>query len=122
MSYNARSRRRWGVAVLAATLALAVVAAPAVATGPLLDPVGCPTTAARAPMPDHVRAACERRWAARQTTGNRGGFDGSDAGIIAGGVALLVLMMAGGMLVATHRRDAQEGRPAAVSGAAREGG
>ena len=113
MSHKSKSRRRWGLIPLALVLALtlAVVAVPASAKGPVFIPDGCAPVTERGAGSDRLRALCESRGAAS----DRQGVDGADAGIVAGSVALVVLMMAGGMLVATHRRDAEQSRPAALS-------
>lgn len=98
MSNKAQSRRRWGLLPVALALAFMVLAVPAAAKGPVFYPHGCSPT-----------AKCEHRAA----VGDSKGLDGRSAGIVAGSVAVVVLMMAGGMLVATHRKDAH-GRPARV--------
>lgn len=90
MNRKTRARYRWRLAPLALAVALTLaVAAPAAAKGPVFYPYTC------SPAP------CEHRAA----VGDRQGVDGRDAGIVAGSVAVLVLIMAGGMLLATHRRD-----------------
>jgi hypothetical protein len=89
-----------------AVLAFLVLAAPAAAKGPVFNQFGCNPTVGKgsAPPAPHIRALCQRR----QATSDRHGFNGAAAGIVAGSVGVLVLMMAGGMLVATHRRDGQQ--------------
>jgi hypothetical protein len=118
MSHNNQNSRRWvlAVAALAVTMAF-VAAAPAAAKAPAPYPLGCPKSEARDSVPEPVRAACERVWAAQQTAGDRSGSDTSGA-IVAGSLAVLVFAMAGGLLVTTHRREAQARHAAALSGAA----
>jgi hypothetical protein len=65
-----------------------------------------------------------QRWA---VCGNRqaaspagGGLSQTDATMFAGAVALLILTIASGMLVATHRREAHGGDPVAVGAAGGE--
>ena len=62
-------------------------------------------------------AVCGNRHAASATGG---GLSETDAAIFGGGVALLILTIASGMLVATHRREAHGGDPAAVGAAGGE--
>jgi hypothetical protein len=103
---------RWGLVPLALALAAVVVASPAAARGPVLYPSQCaPVAQPEIKASPRVQALCERGG----EDGDHQGLSGQDAGIVAGGVGLLVLAMAGGMLVATHRRDAQAPRPAALS-------
>ena len=118
MSHNNQHSRRWvlAVAALAVTMAF-VAAAPAAAKAPALYPLGCPKSEARDSVPEPVCAACERVWAAQQTAGDRSGSDTSGA-IVAGSLAVLVFAMAGGLLVTTHRREAQARHATALSGAA----
>ena len=98
MSSKAHSRRRWGLLPVALALVFMVLAVPAAAKAPVFNPHRCSPT-----------GKCEYRAA----VGESKGLDGRSAGIVAGSVAVVVLMMAGGMLVATHRKDAR-GRPARV--------
>jgi hypothetical protein len=116
MSHNSQTSRRWVLAVAAVAVTMAVVAAPSAAKGPMPPPVSCPPSEARASVPEPVRAACDPRWAAQQTTGDRSGSGGSNPAIVAGIMAFLVLVIAAGLHVATHRRDAQGRRASALSG------
>ena len=114
MSQKTLTRRRWELIPLAValTLTLAIVALPASAKGPAFVPyTGCtPATedgVGKAPL----HAPCQ---SGEAVTG-RQGSDGAGADILAGTVAVLVLVIAGGMLVATHRRDPPGRRRAALS-------
>jgi hypothetical protein len=113
MSHMSPKRHTWGIVPLALALTLMIVlAAPAAARGPVLySPVCGPVVREDIKASPRVRALCERRAAA----GESQSVTGKEAGIIAGGVAVLVLMIAGGMLGATHRRDAHVSRPAVQS-------
>lgn len=105
MSLDTHTRSRCALLLLA--LAFMVFTPPAAAKGPMFLPHGCPPAAASAPVSQQTRALCERR----QAASDRPGFNGVDAGV----VAVIVLMIAGGMLVATHRRnDAAQGDRALV--------
>ena len=77
--------------------------------------------------PDRVQPGSEKQskpWAvcgdphAASATG--GGLSKTGAAILAGSVALLVLTIVTGKLVATHRREAHRGGPAAVGAAGGE--
>jgi hypothetical protein len=102
MSRKNRRRRRWGVLPLALALAFVVVAVPAAAKGPVFNQSACTPTMGKVATtpPPHVRAMCKRHQAAAEPSG----FNGADAGILAAGLSVLVV--AGGLLVATHRGDA----------------
>ena len=100
------------------TVTLAVLAPPGAAKAPVFPPVGCPQGEVSAWAP--VKAACERGSAAKQTTGDRNGSGMSDGAILAGSLAIVVLTIAGGLLVATHRRDAQGSHATALSGSRSE--
>lgn len=90
---------RWSL-VLALTLVLAAsVAAPAAAKGPILYPSKCVSSEGE------IRAACQRE--GKLPPGQASGGDGPDAGIVAGIAGGLMLLLAGGMLVAANRPDAQ---------------
>jgi hypothetical protein len=110
-----RSKRRGRaerVLPLALVLVLMVFAVPAAAKGPALYPSQCaPVVREDIKASPRIQTLCERR----QTVADRRGVDRTDAGILAGSVALVVLLMAGGMLVAIHRRDADRTRTAALS-------
>jgi hypothetical protein len=114
-----RRRRRYAVPALALALAVSLAAVvPATAKGPVFYPHRCP---------ERVEPATETRSQPWALCGNRqpasatgGGLSTTDAAILGGGVALLVLTIASGMLVATHRRDAHGGAPAAVGAAGGE--
>ena len=110
MSQKTQRMRRWRLVPLAIALTLAVVAAaPAAAKGPVFYPYACGPGASQAgKAPADLRTQCEQHPTAR----NGQGLSGGEAGIAAGIVGVLVLMIAGGMLVATHRRDAPGRRPA----------
>lgn len=95
MSHNAHTRGTIGLLMLA--LAFMVLTAPAAAKGPVFVPPGCPPAAADATAPQQIRARCERL----QAASDRPGLNAVDAGV----VAVIVLTIAGGMLVATHRRN-----------------
>jgi hypothetical protein len=110
MSHKTQTRRRWALVPLALTLMLAVLAVPAAAKGPVPIPYGCASATGEGSGSDRLRAPCER-----ETVSARQGFDGEDARVIAGSVAVVVLMMAGGMLALTRRQDAERTRPAALS-------
>jgi hypothetical protein len=119
MSHNDQNSRRWvlAVAALAVTMAF-VAAAPAAAKGPVVDPIGCPQSGSGAWAP--VRTACERGPAAHnRTAGERNSSDTSAGAIFAGSLVVVMLAIAGGLLVATHRRDAQGRHATALSGAGR---
>jgi len=113
MSHKIRPSRARGLVSLALTLTLTVVlAAPAAAKGPVLYPSACaPVARDDIKTSPRVRALCERRAAA----GEDRGYTTVNAGIVAGGVAVLVLTIAGVMLAATHRKDAHVSRPAVQS-------
>ena len=86
--------------VLALALVIAAsVAMPAAAKGPILYPPKCVSSDGT------VRAACQREGAL--PTSQPGGDDGLDAGVVAGIAGLLVLLFAGGTLVASHRAASQ---------------
>jgi hypothetical protein len=110
MSHKTQSRRRWALLPLTLALVFMVVAVPAAAKGPVFN-AACPPSAGKVPVTTQNRALCQRSAAA--TDGK--GMNGADAGILAGSVAVLVLLMAGGLLVATRRRDAQGRHAPAVS-------
>lgn len=107
MSHNTHTRGTVGLLMLA--LAFMVFTAPAAAKGPMFLPHGCPPAAANVPVSQQTRALCERRQAASV----RPGLNGVDAAV----VLVIVLTIAGGMLVATHRRNsAARGNRALVYG------
>jgi hypothetical protein len=102
MSRKTQIRRTWGLLPL--VLALMVLAVPAAAKGPVFNQPVCPPTVGKASAPPrpNLRPPCARR----SVAGDRRSLNGADAGVLAGGIAVLVLVIAGGMLVVTHRRDA----------------
>jgi hypothetical protein len=101
-----RRRRRFVQVALAATLVVAL-AAPAAAKGPVLYPSACaPVAREGVKASPRIQELCELTPAA-----DGQGFSAAEAGVVAGSVAVLVLMMAAGRLVATHRRDAPAARP-----------
>lgn len=110
MSHKTQSRRRWALLPLTLALVFMVVAVPAAAKGPVFN-AACPPSAGKVPVTTQNRALCQRSAAA--TDGQ--GMNGADAGILAGSVAVVVLMIAGGMLALTRRQDAERTRPAALS-------
>lgn len=108
-----RKRRRFAILVLALAVSLAAVA-PATAKGPVFYPHRCP---------ERVEPAGETQskpWAVCGESATGGGLSKSDAAILASSVAFLVLAIATGKLVATHRREAHGGGPAAVGAAGGE--
>ena len=114
-----RHRSRSSIVPLGLALALIAVAVPfaasAAAPAPVAQANPCAPIARNVPpAPGQPRADCDSRAAAlREVTGQqtrRSG--GSDAGIVAGGAALLALGTVGGVLVATRRRGASKTRPA----------
>jgi hypothetical protein len=118
MSHNTQTRARSRIVPVGLALAIIVVAVPfaasAAAKGPTLKANPCAPIARNVPpAPGQPRADCDSRAAALreatgQTTDKSGG---TDAGIIAGGAALLALMTVGGLLVAARRRSAPGARP-----------
>ena len=119
MRHHTQTRVRSRIVPLGLALALIVVAVPfaasAAAKGPALEANPCAPIARNVPpAPGQPRADCDSRAAALreatgQTTDKSGG---TDAGIVAGGAALLALTTVGGVLVATRRRRAPGTRPA----------
>jgi hypothetical protein len=117
--HHRRKRRRFAVLALALALAGSLAAvAPATAKGPVFYPHRCPERVQPAAK-THSQpwAPCGNRHAASSTGG---GLSTTDAAILGGGVAVLVLTIATGMLVATHRRQVHVGDPAAVGAAGGE--
>ena len=119
MSHHTHPRFRSRIVPLGLALALIVVAVPLTAAtaakGPALEANPCAPVARNVPpAPDQPRADCDTRAAAlREATGQETDESGgSDAGIVAGGAALLALATVGGLLVATRRRRAPGTRPA----------
>lgn len=106
-----RRRRRFAVLVLALAVSLAAVA-PATAKGPVFNQHRCPERVEPA-TETHSQpwAACGNRHAASAASG---GLSETEAAILGGGVALLILAIAGGMLVSTLRREVHGGDPAAL--------
>jgi len=117
MSHRTHMRFRSRIVPLGLALAVIVVAVPfaasASAKAPVFNPCA-PIARNVPPAPGGPRADCDSRAAAlREATGQKtGGSGGSDAGVIAGGAALLALTIVGGVLIATRRRSAPETRPA----------
>jgi hypothetical protein len=112
-----RRRRRFAILVLVLAVSLAAVA-PATAKGPVFYSHRCPERVEPASETQSKPwAVCGDRHAASATGG---GLSKTDAAILAGSVALLVLTIATGKLVATHRREAHGGGPAAVGAAGGE--
>jgi hypothetical protein len=111
--HHRRRRRRFAVLALALALAVSLAAvAPATAKGPVFYSHRCP---------ERVELATEthsQQWAVcgklHATSATGGGLSKTDAAIFGGSVGLLVLTIATGKLVATHRREAHGGDPAAV--------
>jgi hypothetical protein len=119
MSHHTQTRVRSRIVPPGLASALIVVAVPfagpAAAKEPVREANPCaPITRNAPPAPGQARADCESRAAAlREATGQTAeGSGGSDAGVIAGGAALLALTTVGGVLVATRRRSAPETRTA----------
>jgi hypothetical protein len=119
MSHHTQRRVRSRIVPLGLALALIAVAVPfaasAAAKGPALEANPCAPVARNVPpAPGQPRADCDSRAAAlRDATGQKTeGSGGTDAGIIAGGAALLALTSVGGLLVAARRRSAPGTRPA----------
>ncbi len=103
MSHRTQITRTWGL-VLALALALAL-AVPAGATGRVDNQPLCPPTTGEAPPPrvaPDLRPPC----VPRDLAGDRQGLDGAHVGLLTGGIAMLVLAVTGGMVVATRRADA----------------
>jgi hypothetical protein len=120
MRLNHRRRRRhFAVLALAPALAVSLAAiAPAMANGPVFYPHRCPERAELASETQSKPwAVCGDRHAASATGG---GLSKTGAAIPAGGVALLILTIASGKLVATHRRKGHGGDPVAVGAAGGE--
>lgn len=122
MSHRTRRRIRWRLAPPAVAVTLIVGALPfagsAAAKGPVIEANPCSPVARNVPpAPGQPRADCDSRAAALReaTDPNTDGSGGSDAGLVAGGAALLALTTVGGLLVATRRRHAPAARPAAPS-------
>jgi hypothetical protein len=96
---------------LALAVSLAAVTS-ATAKGPVFYPHRCPERLEPATETQSPPwAVCGNRHAASATGG---GVSKTDAAILAGSVGLLVLTIATGKLVATHRREAHGGDHAAV--------
>jgi hypothetical protein len=111
MTHDSQRGRRSGLMALALVVALTVFAAPAAAKGPIFNPQGCPTGVEKAaPPPPAVPKS------AGTLQGNTCLSDSGDARILAGGVAVLVLIVAG-MLVSMRRRDVHGTQAVALSGA-----
>ena len=102
-------RRRHRLAILGLGLAVSLaVAAPAAAKAPLF-PHRCPERVDQAAETQpYQRGVCGK---ADTASAAGSGLSDRNAAILAGSVALLVLAIAAGMLVATHRRDAHRARP-----------
>jgi hypothetical protein len=117
--HHRRRRRRFAVLALALALAVSLAAvAPATAKGPVFYPHRCPERVQPATeTQSQPWAVCGDRHAASATGG---GLSETDAAILGGGVALLILTIAGRMLVSIHRREAHGGDPAAVGAAGGE--
>ena len=118
MRLKNRRRRRW-LEVLSLTLVLSLAAVvPATSKEPTSYPHRCPErvdlTTDTQPQPWGL---CGNRHAASATGA---GVGESDTAILGGGVTLLILTIASGTLVATHRRKARGGDPAAVGAAGGE--
>jgi hypothetical protein len=114
-----RRRRRFPLLALALVLAVSLAAvAPATAKGPVFYQHRCPERVELA-TETHSQpwAVCGKLHAASATGG---GLSQTDAAISGGAVALLILTIASGMLVATHRRKGHGGDPAAVGAAGGE--
>jgi hypothetical protein len=94
------SRRTWGRLTLAVLLTVTVIAAPATAKGPVFIQPTCPPTGAEngaVLSGSQLRTACVPR---------RGhGGTGSELALVAAGAALVVLIVAGGLHLATRRAE-----------------
>ena len=119
MSHHTQTRVRFGIVPLGLALALIVVVVPfaasAAANGPALKANPCAPIARNVPpAPGQPRADCDSRAAAlREATGQTADKSGgTDAGVIAGGAAVLALTTFGGLMVATRRRSERGVRPA----------
>lgn len=113
MSQETLTKRRWDLIPLAValTLTLAVVALPASAKGPAFVPyTGCAPATEDGIGKDGLRAPCQSGEAAA----GRQGSDGADADIFAVTVAVVVLVIAGGMLMVTASAGRPRGRPAGL--------
>jgi hypothetical protein len=95
MRHMIRSRRTWGSLTLAVLLAVTVLAAPATAKGPVFNQPMCPPTARDGAVlsEPQLRPPCVQR----STSAN-----GGEIALVAGGAALLVLIVAGGLHLATR--------------------
>ena len=111
MSQKTLTKRRWELIPLAValTLTLAVLAVPASAKGPVFIPyTGCAPATEDGIGKDGLRAPCQ----SREAVTGRQGSDGAEADILAGAVAVVVLVIAGGILMVT----APAGRPRGATG------
>jgi hypothetical protein len=121
ISHRTSRRLRWRLVPRALALALVVLAVPiagsAAAKGPIYQTEAstqssgnpCVPPARNGPPPlVRPRVPCSRYSAQAQSTDDGAGID---AGIVAGGAALLGLITVGGALVAIRRRDPQPTRP-----------
>ncbi len=103
MSHKMQIGRTW--AILLPLALVLVLAAPAGAKGPVFNQPLCPPTIGEqtpAPRGPALRPPCERL----SSAGDPHTLDGANAGLVAAGIAALVLALAVGMLVVTHRADA----------------
>jgi hypothetical protein len=119
MSHHTQTRVRSRTLPLGLAFALIVVAVPFAGSAAAKEPVReanpcAPITRNAPPAPGQPRADCASRAAAlREATAEKPeGSGGIDAGVIAGGAALLALTIVGGVLVATRRSSAPATRPA----------
>jgi hypothetical protein len=121
MSQIIRSRPRCGVVALVLAGSLAAVSVASAAAGPVPRVVPCPQSVGKMAVPDRIGASCERRQAAHRAagptaatvvrTGSAEGGSGDTAPVIAAGALVLVLVIGGGTLMATHSRRGPQPQP-----------
>ena len=117
MRHTIRSSHLGAALPIALALLLVAGAMPAAAKVPVIVSPACTGSAGKAPSSSRMRALCVRHLAAhRQTTapdaasptGSAAERSGVDAPLI-GGVAVLVLLMGSGLVIATRQRGVHRG-------------
>jgi hypothetical protein len=116
MAKALQTRTRSRLVPLGLALTVAVLAAPnAASAGPVpLPAFRCLPAAGKAPPPVQYREMCERARAGSATRADRSSTQGSDrrSGVTPTGIGVaLGLIIAAGLLVATHLRSAHGRRP-----------